>query len=192
MKHPLCSLALLALTALGNAAQVHTLTIPAGSTVRVRTAESIDVKSVDPGYRFAGNLTDPLKSSAGTVVIPAGAPVQLSVVSVKSSSRVQGRDRLAVKVDTVAYRGRTYSLVTNVSESAGKSKGKRTLTRTGIGAGAGALIGGIAGGGTGLAVGALVGGGAGTAVAAATGGKHLAIPAESILSFQLQSPVTVH
>jgi hypothetical protein len=184
-------LALLAFTALGNAAQVHPLTIPAGATVRVRTAETIDVKNVDPGYRFAGNLTDPLKSAAGTIVIPAGSPVQLSVVSVKSSSRVKGRDRLSVKVDSVSYRGRTYSLVTNVSGAAGKSKGKRTLTRTGIGAGAGALIGGLAGGGTGLAVGALVGGGAGTAVAAATGGKHLAIPAESILSFQLQSAVTV-
>jgi hypothetical protein len=53
------------------------------------------------------------------------------------------------------------------------------------------LIGAIAGGGTGALVGALVGGGGGAAVSAATGKKHLNIPPESVLAFQLQAPLRV-
>jgi lactate permease len=41
------------------------------------------------------------------------------------------------------------------------------------------------------AIGSLVGGGGGAAVAAATGGKHVSIPPESVLTFQLQSPLRV-
>jgi hypothetical protein len=65
------------------------------------------------------------------------------------------------------------------------------LKGTGIGAAGGGVIGAIAGGGTGALVGALVGGGGGAAVSAATGKKHLSIPPESVLTFQLQAPLRV-
>ena len=164
-------------------------TIPAGAPIHVRTIDSIDVKSTQPGARFRGSLADPIVGPNGAIMIPRGVPVQLSVVNVQRAGRVSGRDRIALKVDSITFNGRTYPVVSSVSESSGHGKGKRTHTRTGIGAGAGGLIGGLAGGGAGFAVGALAGGGAGTAVAAATGGKHLTIPSESVLAFQLQSPL---
>ena len=99
------------------------------------------------------------------------------------------KDHDSLKVDSITFNGRTYPVVSNVAESRGRRRGRRTLSGTGIGAGAGALIGGLAGGGAGLAAGALIGGGGGTAVAAATGKKRLTIPPESVLSFQLQSPL---
>lgn len=118
--------------------------------------------------------------------------MQLSVVKVTKSSRISGRDKIDLKVDSIAYRGTEYPVVASIAESKGSGKGKRTLTGTGIGGGAGALIGGLAGGGAGAAVGAAIGGAGGTAVAAGTGGKHLTIPPESVLSFQLNSPLRVH
>jgi hypothetical protein len=124
-------------------------------------------------------------------VIPRGAPVQLSVVNVTRMGKVKGRDRIDLKVDSIAFRGKTYPVVTTVAGARGGKRGKRTLEGTGIGAGAGALIGGLAGGGTGAGIGALVGGGGGTAVAAATGRKPLSIPPETVLSFQLRSPLRV-
>ena len=172
-------------------AQTSPATIPSGAAVTVRTLDPIAVESAQPGSKFKGTLANPLKNGAGKVLIPAGAPVQLSVVNVKKSSRISGRDKIGLKVDSIAFHGRAYPMVTSVAESKGRGKGGRTLTRTGIGAGAGALIGGLAGGGTGAAVGALVGGGGGTAVAAATGNKHLTIPPETVLSFQLHSPLRV-
>jgi hypothetical protein len=166
-------------------------TIPAGAAIRVRTIDPINVSSARPGSRFRGTLADPVNSSDGAVLIPRGAPVQLSAVNVQRSGRVRGRDRISLKVDSITFNGRTYPVVTTISESSGGRQGSRTLRRTGVGAGGGAVIGGIAGGGKGAAVGSLVGGGGGTAVAAATGGKHLRIPPETLLSFQLQSPLSV-
>jgi hypothetical protein len=195
MKHVLLSLAVLSVGAICNIgiAQPHqSATIPAGTVIRVRTMAPIAVDSAQSGERFSGSLADPLTNSGGAILIPRGASVELTAVRVKKASRISGRDRIDLKVDSITFRGRSYSVVTTIAESKGSGKGTRTLTRTGIGAGAGALIGGIAGGGTGLAVGALAGGGAGTAVAAATGGKHLTIPAETVLSFQLQSPVRMN
>jgi hypothetical protein len=151
--------------------------------------DAIDVNSVQPGAKFRGTLADPVMNKNGVVLIPRGTPVQLSVVNVRKSGTFRGRDRIDLKVDSITFNGRTYPAVSTVAESRGHSRGKRTLSGTGIGAGAGALIGGLAGGGAGLAAGALVGGGGGTAVAAATGKKHLTVPSESTLSFQLQSPL---
>ena len=54
----------------------------------------------------------------------------------------------------------------------------------------GALIGGAVGGGGGAAVGAVAGGGAGTALSA-PGGPHAWIPAEALVTFHLNAPVTV-
>lgn len=171
------------------AAHAQPVAIPAGAAVQIRTIDPINAKSVQPGSKFRATLAEPLTSPNGSILIPRGAPVQLSVVNVQTSSRVSGRDKIYLRADAITFNGRTYPVVTSVAESKGVKKGHRTLTRTGIGAGAGALIGGIAGGGTGAAVGALVGGGGGTAVAAATGDRHLTIPPESVLSFRLNSPL---
>ena len=122
-------------------------------------------------------------------MIPRGAPVEMGVVGVQRAGRIEGRDRIDLKVDSITFDGRRFPVTSTVAESRGDRQGRRTLKGTGIGAAAGAVIGGIAGGGTGLAVGSLVGGGGGTAVAAATGGKHLTIPPESVLTFQLQAPL---
>lgn len=193
MRNACLSMMLLAFVAVCNVgnAQTNPMTVPSGTAIRVRTIDPISVESARPGSTFRGTLAEPLKNNAGTVLLPRGAPVQLSAVTVTKSSRIKGRDKIDLKVDSISYRGTEYPIVTSIAESKGNGKGKRTLTGTGIGAGAGALIGGVAGGGAGAALGAAVGGGGGTAVAAATGGKHLTIPPESVLSFQLQSPLRV-
>ena len=167
------------------------VTVPSGAAVRVRTIDPIDINSAQPGMKFRGTLADPVMDLNGSVLIPRGAPVQLSVVSVHKEGRLKGRDRIAVKVDSISFNGRSLPVVSSVAESRGNRQGRNTLRDAGIGAGAGGLIGGLVGGGTGLAVGALVGGGGGTAVSAATQKSRLTIPAESVLSFQLQSPLRV-
>jgi hypothetical protein len=194
MRSALLSVAVLSSVAICNITSAQTnqpVTIPAGTAIRVRTIDRIAADSARPGDRFKGSLADPLMSTAGAVLIPRGAFVQLSAVRVTKSSRISGRDRINLKMDSITFNGKSYPVVTTIAESKGGGKGSRTLRRTGAGAGAGALIGGIAGGGTGAAVGALVGGAGGTAVAAATGGSHLTIPPETVLSFQLNSHLRI-
>jgi hypothetical protein len=68
-----------------------------------------------------------------------------------------------------------------------RSHNKRTATMVGGGALAGAIIGAIAGGGKGAAIGAAVGGAAGAGAQVLTRGKEVKVPAETVLTFQLDS-----
>ena len=97
---------------------------------------------------------------------------------------MKGSDLIALKVNTIKVGGRSYPVVTSVSETKSAGEGKKTTGKVLGGAGLGAIIGGIAGGGTGAGIGALVGGVGGTVVAA-TGQPHLKIPVETRLQFQL-------
>jgi hypothetical protein len=168
------------------------IVLPAGTAIHVRTIDSIDIDSARQGAKFKASLADPVMSHGGAVLIPRGAPVQLSAAGVNKSGRLKGRDRIDLKVDSITFNGRTRPVVSSVAESKGTRKGRRALRNSGIGAGAGAIVGGIVGGGAGAAIGALAGGGGGAAVSAATGGKHLTIPPETVLSFQLQAPLRVN
>jgi hypothetical protein len=85
----------------------------------------------------------------------------------------------------------TESVTTEPYEQTQKGKGKRSAAMIGGGGGGGALIGGLAGGGKGALIGGLVGAGAGTAGAAFTGNKDITIPAESVVTFTLTSPIRI-
>ena len=193
MNNTVLSLAMLFGASLGavSSAQSQPIIIPAGTPIRVRTIDPIGVRTARPGSRFKASLADPITAKTGAVLIPRGAPVMLSAVNVKRAGRLKGRDQISLKVDSITFAGRTNPVVSTVAESRGGKRGIRTLTGTGIGAGAGALVGGLAGGPAGFGIGTLVGGGAGTGVAAATGKRNLTIPPESVLAFQLQSPLQV-
>jgi len=83
--------------------------------------------------------------------------------------------------------GEKIDIVTSpVTAEAAANRGK-DAAKIGVAAGAGAAIGAVAGGGKGAAIGGLIGGGAGTALR----GEAAEIPAETVLSFELRSPVTI-
>ena len=166
------------------------MTVPSGTLIHVRTIDPIDENS-PAGGRFRASLAEPVKIGNGGMVIPRGSPVELTAVNIQKAGTVEGRDRIDLKVDTITFRGRVYPVTTSVWGTKTAKRGRRTLKGAGIGAAGGGVIGAIAGGGTGALVGALVGGGGGAAVSAATGKKHLNIPPESVLAFQLQAPLRV-
>ena len=165
------------------------VTIPSGTALRVRTIDPIDVDSSQAGKTFRGSLDDPLMS-AGAVVVPRGANVVLVAAKVEQGGKMKGSDLIQLKVNSIAVGGRSYPVVTSLSETKSGGEGKKTTRKVVGGAGLGAIVGGIAGGGAGAGIGALVGGAAGTAVAAA-GQPHLKIPPETHLEFQLLADVKV-
>ena len=166
------------------------MTVPSGTLIHVRTIDPIDENS-PAGGRFRASLAEPVKIGNGGMVIPRGSPVELTAVNIQKAGTVEGRDRIDLRVDTITFRGRVYPVSSSVWGTKTAKRGRRTLKGAGIGAAGGGVIGAIAGGGTGALVGALVGGGGGAAVSAATGKKHLNIPPESVLAFQLQAPLRV-
>jgi hypothetical protein len=68
---------------------------------------------------------------------------------------------------------------------------RRTAEMVGGGAVLGTLLGAIAGGGKGAAIGAAAGAAAGAGVQVLTRGKTVRVPAESVLTFRLDQPVTL-
>ncbi|MFZ0591530.1 MAG: hypothetical protein WAM39_13780 [Bryobacteraceae bacterium] len=165
------------------------IVIPAGTTLRVRTSEFIDVDSTRTGAKFRGTLDDPIMLG-GEAVVPRGSDVELVAANVEQGGRMKGSDLIQLKVDSISVHGRAIPVVTSLTESKSAGEGKKTTRKIAGGAGLGAIIGGVAGGGKGAAIGALAGGATGTAVAAA-GKPHLKIPAETRLQFQLLYDVKI-
>ena len=194
MKRWFLSVALLFSTSIvgayAQASNAGMMTVPAGTVIHVRTIDLIDENS-PTGGRFTASLADPVKVGHGGMVIPRGAPVELTAVNIQKAGSVEGRDRIDLRMDSITFHGRVYPVTSSVSDTKTGKRGRRTLKGAGIGVAGGGVIGAIAGGGTGALVGALVGGGGGAAVSAATGKKHLSIPPETVLTFQLEAPLRV-
>ena len=156
----------------------------------MRLGQTLSTKQSQTGDSFSGVVVDPVRVN-GQTVIRAGARARGVVTDSKSQGKFKGQAVLAIRLDSVTADGRTYPVRTSHVERVEQGKGKRSAVMTGGGAGLGALIGGLAGGGKGALIGGLVGGGGGAAGSAFTGNKDLVIPAESILTFDLQRSVTV-
>ncbi len=167
-----------------------TVTIPSGSTLPVRITESLDSGQAKPGQQFHGTLANDLVAD-GMVAAPRGAAVTGRVVDAKDAAHFAGSALLSVELTSISVNGRQVPVVTNTFAQQGKGRGKNTATKAGGGAALGAIIGALAGGGKGAAIGAASGGGLGAGVNAVTRGEQAKIPSETLLSFQLQSPLSV-
>jgi hypothetical protein len=166
------------------------VTIPAGTTVRVRTIDAIDSKTSQPGQLFAASLEAPIVVG-DQVAVPKGADVAIRLVNAKSAGKMKGKSELELQLAELKTHGKSYALQSSSYTEEGKSRGKQTAKRVGVGAGVGALIGGIAGGGKGAAIGAGIGAGAGTATQLLTKGPQVNVPPETKLDFDLASPVQI-
>ena len=166
------------------------IVIPAGTAITVRTAQSLGSKISSTGDSFSATVTEPV-TVGGVEVIPAGASATGTVVEAKAKGKIKGEARLKLALTNVTIKGTPYSVSTTMSAMTEKGKGKRTAVATGGGAAVGAIIGAIAGGGKGAAIGAAVGGGAGFAGGTFTGNKQIELPAETALTFKLNSPVSL-
>jgi hypothetical protein len=167
-----------------------TLTIPDGTTISIRLIDPLDSEKNQIGDSFRATLNHSI-SVGDHVAIPQGADVMGRVIDVKGAGHFTGKSVLAVELVSLAMGGKTYELHTNEYRKEGAARGKNTAEKVGAGAAIGAIIGGLAGGGKGAAIGATVGAGAGGGVQAATHGQQIKLPSESVLNFQLLSPLTV-
>ena len=166
---------------------------PAGTQISVRTDETIDSATANEGQLFPAAVTAAVKDANGDVIIPKGARAQLVITSASQGGKIRGASDLVMDVHSVDINGRSYRVSTiDLAEKGREGVGanKRTGVFAGGGAALGAVIGAIAGGGKGAAIGAGSGAAAGAATQVLTKGK-IKIPAETVLTFQLDKPLRV-
>ena len=177
------------MTAITAAAQKK-VTVPAGSRILVRMADSIDSSKQKAGFRFTGSLETNLQAD-NVVVARRGTAVYGVLATASSAGKMKGSSELGLELTEIMINGTSYPLLTSTYEIEGKGGGSNTAKKVFGGAGLGALIGGLAGGGKGAGIGVLAGAGAGTAVAATKKGQQISIPSESLIEFRLEQPVSL-
>ncbi len=170
--------------------QPRQIDVPANSTLTVRMIDGVDSSVNSAGEIFHASLESPLVVE-NDVVVPRGADIYVRLVSARSAGRMKGKSELHLELVKMEFQGRSYPLVSNAYSATGSSRGKNTAAKVGGGAALGAIIGALAGGGKGAGIGAGVGAASGAIYQGATKGKQVKIPAETMLDFQLEQPVTV-
>jgi hypothetical protein len=162
------------------------LVVPRSTSLVVRMGETVSAKDNSVGDSFSGVLAQSVVVR-GVSVFKAGTPVTGTVTASKGQGRFKGDGALGITIRRVG----NYTVSTTNYEKTANGKGKRTAGFIGGGGGGGALIGGLAGGGKGALIGGLLGAGAGTAGAVFTGNKNVSVPAETVVTFTLEEPLTV-
>ena len=166
------------------------IVLPAGTHIAVSLDQDLGSKISQPGQSFNATVSKPVIVD-GQTIIPVGAHAMGTVTDAKELGKIKGEARLSVTLNKVRTKWGSYPVNTGTIDEVQKGKGKRTAAIGGGSAAGGAIIGGIAGGGKGALIGGLIGGAAGTAGSAFTGNKQIVLPAETVLTFKLQSSVKI-
>lgn len=160
--------------------------------LQLRTSEPLTSKRAQDGQPVQFTLIRDV-TYGGVLAIPRGATVRGVVTEVKQTGRgdLGGSSSLALTLTSLDLGGRTYPLRSDLFKVKGPNKAERTVGSALTGGLLGTIIGCAAGGGTGCAIGAGAGVAAGTAASAASSGPGVWIPAEALVVFHLEGPVTV-
>jgi hypothetical protein len=161
--------------------------IETGTSVQVRTTEPIDSQTMD-GRVYTGTIETDVRDTQGRLAIPAGSTAELVVR--------RGPDNdLVLDLDSITINGRRYGVDASRArlnggidiKNSGIGANKETARNVGGGALLGAILGAAIGGGDGAAAGAVAGAAVGAGAQILTKGRRVNVPAETLLSYRLQS-----
>jgi len=168
------------------------LTLPAGTVIRVRADEWLSSEQNFPGDAFSAVLDQPVVVD-GWVVARRGQSETGRVSVVKKAGHGGGTSQLGVQLtEFTMVDGQRVSLQTELVQTStgGPTSGQKAAV-IGTTAGVGAAIGAAADGGPGAAIGAAAGAVAGAIGVQSTRGRPTVIAPETVLSFRLDAPVTI-
>lgn len=167
--------------------------IPDGTELVVRVNEAIDSKLAKENQTFSGQLDQDVRGASEAVMVPKGTPVELVIRKI-SAGGMTGSPEMVLDVQAITVANHRYVVSTSdlgQKSETGLGMNKRTAEMVGGGAALGTIIGAVAGGGKGAAIGALAGTAGGAGVQVLLKGKEVRVPAETILKFKLDQPVSL-
>lgn len=175
----------------GTPAQPPVVTVATGTPIYALMLQAVGSKHTQPGERFRGVVAQDVILQNGIIAIPRGAVLDGVVVDARPPGHLKGRPKLALQLLNVEMGGRSYPLTSSIWDHEGPGKGGQTAGTVVGTTGAGAVIGGIAGGGSGALLGSVIGGLGGLGISSLNRGPQLFVPAESVLTFYVEAPLTV-
>ena len=180
------------------------VSLPTGTTVKVKLENTLATFSSKTGDPFSGRVTEAVMLD-GKEVIPVGATVQGRVTRVAEPRRIAGKPTIGIFPETVVLpNGERYMLNATLVDTSlrngtdvndeGQFKGKghdgRDMTEIGMGTGGGMLVGGLIGGGPGILIGGAVGA-TSTTVHWLAKHRSATLPAGTELTLELNRPMTM-
>lgn len=167
------------------------LTVPRNTPLYVMMLRTVDSHHTQPGTPFRGLLVRDVALRNGVIAVPRGAYVEGTVIDARPPGHLKGSPELALQLSNVIVGRTSYVLTTDTWAHKGPGKGGETAGAVGGGAAFGAIAGAMAGGGPIALLGAAIGGLGGAGLSALSSGPHLVVPAESVVTFRLNAPLTV-
>jgi hypothetical protein len=158
------------------------VTVPTGTRLVIRTADTIDSSRHSAGHRFTGQLEGALVVD-GVTVAPRGAYVHGRITQAGQARRLAGTAELAIEFTDIVIDGQLVPISTTGIQAQTGNEAARTVGRTARSAAIGGLIGGSSGARTGARV------GAGASVL--TSGASINVPAGTIIETTLAAPLEV-
>lgn len=168
--------------------------LPAGTQLSIRTDEDITATPDDAGKTYQAEISQDVMGPNGQVMIPRYSPATLTVQKVNAGTMGAGSMQAALALQSITVNGRQYNVTSNTQTASGDrgiGANKRTAEMTGGGALLGTVLGAVLGGGKGAAIGAIAGAGAGATAQVVTRGHQVKVPAETVLQFKLDQPITL-
>jgi len=169
------------------------VTIPQGTLLQLRTNEGLNNKRAKDGETVEFTVIRDV-AVGGVLALPKGATVHGVVSEVKKvgAGDLGGSPVLALKLTSLDLGGQSYPLDSDQFKVKGPNKAGQTVGSAVGGGILGTIIGCAVGRGVGCAIGAGAGVAAGTAASAASSGPGVWIPAEALVTFHINSPLTVN
>ncbi|MCL5004926.1 MAG: hypothetical protein M1404_00180 [Acidobacteria bacterium] len=163
------------------------VTVPPGTSVKVRLDQALASDQSRPGDQFKATLIDAVRVN-GKVAIPEGAQIEGKVVDANAPGGLQRTAQLRLTLDSIKADGITYELHTTDVTQYGSGHNRLNAGFV-VGAGGGTLVDAVAGGAEEARIRAAAGDGIGSV--AITGRKNVRMPAETPLEFRLIEPLVV-
>ena len=159
-----------------------TVTIPSGTRLILRTADSIDSRRQQAGHRFRAQVESAIVID-GITAVPRGAFVHGRITQASQGGRAVGSSSMSIEFTDIMINDQLFEIATEGMQAKTGNEARKTAGRTARTAVIGGLIGGRSGARTGAAV--------GVGASILTSGASINVPAGTILETRLRVPVTV-
>jgi hypothetical protein len=171
--------------------QIVEVVLPASSVVGLKVETSLSSETARVEDRVEARVTRDVLAD-GRLAIPAGTRVLGDVVTAERGGKMKEKARLGVRFHTVVLAdGHQVPFRTDAIYREGSSPGAESARKIGGAAVGGAILGAIIGGAKGAAIGGATGAAGGSAVVMAGDRNPATLPAGTIVTVRLTSPVSV-